>query len=269
MPRLLRLSLIAVLVVLGLASAGVGALYAVQRDLIYPGVGRGSHIWDAPPAGFDVIETRTADDLRLRAFYRAPADGADTIIYFHGNGGTALMAAPILAGIAGSDRGLLLVEYRGYAGNPGSPTEDGLYADGRAALDFLSGEGVDNDDLIIGGFSLGTGVASKMADEVGPKALFLLSPFTSLDKVAAEQFYLPPLRRLVHDKFPTDERIADIPVPLFIAHGSADELVPDDHGRSLAATRPDAETLWLQGAGHGIPWDGRLQVGLSEWIEGL
>ena len=258
-----------VLLILLFGGLGIGALYAFQRDLIYPGEGNGAHIWNRPPVGMEVVTLETTDGLALNAFYRAPRGSADTIVFFHGNGGNARMAADIMSAVAGPERGLLLVEYRGYAGNPGEPTEQGLYHDGRAGLAFLDGEGIAADQIVIGGFSLGSGVASKMAAEVTPAGLFLLSPFTSLDDVAAERFSLPPLSILVHDKFATDERLAAIDAPLFIAHGGRDRVVPPDHGRELYEARPDATWVWLENAGHGTPWDGELQQRLSAWVDAL
>ena len=90
--------------------------------------------------GVREAELTTADGLNLLAWYLPPQPGRPVILYFHGNGGHIGYRAELLRGFARNGYGVLMAEYRGYGGNPGTPSESGLVADGAAALDFLGGE---------------------------------------------------------------------------------------------------------------------------------
>jgi fermentation-respiration switch protein FrsA (DUF1100 family) len=136
--------------------------------------------------------------------------------------------------------GVLLVEYRGYGGNAGSPSEEGLYTDGRAALDWLSSRGVLSTSAILYGESLGSGIAVKLATERKVAGVILEAPFTSTTDVAASIYWMFPVRWLIWDRYDSLSRIKEINAPLLVMHGGADEVVPQAHGRALldAALEP-------------------------------
>jgi uncharacterized protein len=168
----------------------VGAMYVFQRNLLYLPDTRAF-----TPAASGVPEMRevkleTADGLELISWYRRAAAGLPTIVYFHGNGGNISYRAHRVHPYLDSGYGLLLVEYRGYGGNPGTPDERGLYADGRAAMAFIAAEGVSADRVVLYGESLGSGVAVRIAAEHGRDgnavgAVVLEAPMSSVTDVAA------------------------------------------------------------------------------------
>ena len=134
------LSIAAVAYVAALLILAIG-----QRYFIYPapkGEGR-----DVP--GFEEILYRTSDGLDLKAGYRAAVNGMPTIVYFHGNGADWQSSVVATDRLTPAGYGVLAAEYRGYRGNPGSPSEEGLYADGRAAIAWLSARGVANGDIVL------------------------------------------------------------------------------------------------------------------------
>ena len=238
----------------------VGGLYLLQRNLMY----HPDHAVPSPAASgapeMMAVTFSTGDGLALVAWYRPPARGALSIVYFHGNAGhigyRASKARPYLdAGL-----GLLLVGYRGYGGNPGSPTEAGLYADGRAALAFLAEQGVPPHMTALYGESLGCGVAVQMARETAGSepvaAVVLESPFTGVGDIAATHYPFVPARWLVKDRFDSVEKIADIRAPVLIIHGEKDRVVPVRFGRRLfeAAAEPK-ESRWFRDAGHNNLYD--------------
>ena len=147
-------------------------------------------------------------------------------------------------------------EYRGFGGNPGAPTEEGLFADARSTLAWLAGEGVAGRDLILYGESLGSGVATAMASELAaagtPVAgVILEAPFTSM--AAAAQFHYPilPARWLVLDRYDSLSRIGGIGTRLLILHGEADRTVPFALGRQLYESAAEPKSfLPLPGIGH-------------------
>lgn len=198
------------------------------------------------------VTLRTADGLQLVSWYKPPAaESGVTIVYFHGNGGNISWAGWKARPLLDAGHGVLLVEYRGYGGNPGTPSEEGFYADGRAALDFLAARRVPAARIVLYGESLGTGVAVQMAFERRVGAVVLESPFTSAVDLGAEIYPFLPVRLLARDRFDSVSKIAAIGAPLLLLHGEADGVIPVRFGRALlAAARRPKEGVFVPGAGH-------------------
>jgi len=235
-----------------------GAIYMAQRRMMYfPAKHLPSPI-EAGLADAHIITLHTKDGLDLLAWHVPPKAGSakPTVVYLHGNGGNIAGRTHRARPIVAKGYGLLLVEYRGYAENPGTPTEPGLYADARAGLDFLQSEGVGPGDIVLLGESLGSGVAVQMAAELGragtPVAgLILEAPYTSTTDVAAGAYWFLPVRWLLKDRFENLEKIADIATPLLIVHGEHDRTIPVALGRRLFAAAPEPRTgVFIPNAGH-------------------
>lgn len=251
----------------------VGGMYLGQRRLMYM-----PHADVPSPAQAGVPEMRpvtleTADGLALLAWYR-PAPGArrPVLVYFHGNAGHLGFRAEKLRAYLDAAFGVLIVEYRGYGGNPGRPTEAGLYADGRAALDFLEAEGVPRDRLVLYGESLGTGVAVRLAAERGEDqpvgAVVLEAPYTSIAAVAQRHYFYLPAYWLVKDRFDAEAWIGRIDAPLYVFQGERDSIIPIRFGRALfEAAREPKEAKWLPRAGHNDLYDHGAAPGVIDFIE--
>src|SRR5690606_32358897 len=176
-------------------AVGVALLWAFQRDLMYypdqmPPVSP-SHY--AMLDGVREVVLETADGLELTAWYAAAPAGRPTVVVLPGNGGSLRNSRYRLKHFKDAQMGVLLVAYRGYSGNPGTPSEEGLYADARAALDWVSAHGVDGASTVVYGASLGSGVATKMAAERELGAVVLEAPYTSTVDVAALRFPVVPV----------------------------------------------------------------------------
>jgi fermentation-respiration switch protein FrsA (DUF1100 family) len=240
----------------------IALLWLFQRNLLYaaprnpPG---------PPPIGYSTVTLTTEDGLKLAAWYIPAAPGHPTIVFYSAQGANLPASADWTQGFASAGMGLLLVSYRGFDGNPGSPSEDGLYRDGRAALAWLAAQGIDSPVLM--GLSLGTRTAAQMALEAAtrpanfpaashPLALVLLAPYRSITEVAAARYPFAPVRLLLKDRFDTESIIGRIHLPLLIAHGDADELIPYAQGQAVFARAPEPKQfITLQGAGHNFPCD--------------
>jgi uncharacterized protein len=226
-------------------AALLGVFYLFQRNLLYfPDTDRPDARELKLPAVREV-ELATSDGLRLLAWYVPPRPGRKVIAYLHGNGGNIADRADRLHRFAEEGFGVLLVEYRGYGGNAGSPTEEGLFADARAGLDFLAVEGVPPDRIVLFGESLGTGVAVRMASERAVAMLLLESPYTSIAAVARWHYPFLPVDLLLKDRFDSLSRIAGVRAPLFVMQGGRDGVVPPQSGRELFAAAPEPKEIWI------------------------
>jgi uncharacterized protein len=200
----------------------------------------------------EIVCLTTADGLNLRSWYFKPARAEmPTVVFFHGNAGDIGNHLPFAKFLIEAGYGLLALEYRGYGGNPGTPREAGLVADGRAALAFLKDQGVPDSGIVLYGESLGTGIAVQLAAERPVRALILRSPYTSIAEVAAIQLPYIPARWLVRDRFDSLGVIGLSKAPLFIFHGAHDTLIPLALGRVLFEAAAEPKTwLTVEGVGH-------------------
>jgi uncharacterized protein len=248
----------------------VALLYIFQRDLMY----RPDSIRRVPPsyyqmlAGVQEVELKTPDDLRVYAWYAAPPEGRPTVVVFHGNGGSLRSQRYRLKYFKDANMGVFVLGYRGYAGSDGKPSEEGLYTDARAALDWLNAQGIADANIVLYGESLGSGVATKMAAEREFAAVVLESPYTSTVDVAARSFPIVPVHWLMSDRYESLDRIAQVTEPLLVMHGAADEVIPQELGRRLfhAANEPK-EGYWPKLAGHNSIFDLGGFTTAAEFIE--
>lgn len=233
-----------------LYGAMVGALYLFQRDLLFlPDTSRPSAARAAVP-GMSDVELQTTDGLKLFSWYVPAAAGRPTILYLHGNGGHIGYRADRATALTAPGNGVLLVEYRGYGGNPGRPSEDGFHADGEAALAFLGGKGVSPGRIVLYGESLGSAVAIRLAAETAARGapvagVVLESPFTSIAEVAQHHYPYVPARYLVRDRFDAASRVTAIKAPLFVMHGEKDRVVPFRFGQKLYEDAAEPKRGWF------------------------
>ena len=239
---------IVTLVVSGL----LGLLWSQQRRLIYfPSGGPVPPAATVLPGARDVV-LHTADGLELGGWY-LPGTGDAAVLVLPGNGGDRSMRAPLAAGLHRMGLSVLLVDYRGYGGNPGKPTEEGLAIDARAAHDWLTAQ-PEVDRVVYFGESLGAAVAVGLAIERPPAALILRSPFTSLPDVAGEHYPWLPVGKLLMDRYPSLRRIPALQAPLLVIAGDEDDIVPWSLSRRLYEAAPEPkEFLTVPGAGHNDP----------------
>ena len=238
-----------------LLALGLGALRLLQDHLIYFPDRTSPRLEGAGLERVRAGSVTTADGLRLLTWGMPPlrAD-APMILYLHGNGGNLGDRRRRLARFAGLGWGALMVEWRGYGGNPGQPSEAGLLRDAHAALAALQAEGYGQGRIVVWGESLGTAVAVALAaeqpDALG--ALVLEMPFTSLADLAALHFpWVPAPRLLLRDRYDTRTTIARVTAPVLILAGSEDRLTPPAMAEALAAAATAPVEYWVaQGAGH-------------------
>jgi fermentation-respiration switch protein FrsA (DUF1100 family) len=191
------------------------------------------------------VHIRTARGLRLLAWYLPAAPGKPVLAYFHGNGGNLENRIPRIQRAATVGWGVFMVEYPGYGGNPGSPSEAAFLDAAASALAFLDAQHIDGGRIVVYGESIGTGVATRIAGGRKIAALVLEAPFTSALDVAARKFGFLPVRWLMRDTFDQASVIGRVRAPVLIMHGSDDLVVPPDLGRALYDASPEPKRLWI------------------------
>jgi fermentation-respiration switch protein FrsA (DUF1100 family) len=177
---------------------------------------------------------------------------ADTVIlYLHGNAGNVTHRYDSITGLVTLPARVFIVDWRGYGKSEGSPSEQGLYRDARAAWRYLiERKGVRPEQIVLLGESVGGAPALQLATEVEPAGVILQGAFTSLPDMAREQFPFVP-RFVVRTRMDNIGKIARVSCPKLILHAPADEVVPFAHGQRLfEAARPPKQFYVVEGAGH-------------------
>lgn len=214
-------------------------------------------------AGARDVTLTTSDGLTLGAWYVPPSGACRAaVLVAPGNAGNRRGRAPLAAALRADGFGVLLVDYRGYGGNPGAPSEDGLARDLHAGRAYLLDEaGIAPGHLLYLGESLGAGPASALAVEHPPAALVLRSPFTSLADVGRATYGVP-VGWLLLDRYPVADDVRQVRVPVAVVYGSRDRTVPAAHSRTVAeaarSAGADVVEVEVPDAGHD---DGGLTSG--------
>lgn len=223
------------------------ALFAFQRSLIYFPQPRAF----GGPADTQILKAAGADlvvSVRPRA-------GAKAMIYF---GGNAEDVSASLGSFAGAlpDHAIYMLHYRGYGGSSGKPSEKSLHADALALFDMVH---LDHPDIALVGRSLGSGVAARLATERPVSRLVLVTPYDSIQEIAAQQFPYFPVRWLLTDKFESWRYASSIRVPTLLLQAEHDEVIPAASTERLhAAFAPGVATrIVIRGAGHNTISDAR------------
>lgn len=207
----------------------IAALYFGQRKLIFPAPG-------------DDLPASLASDVQIivlsqgRALLAAPTTSnaiSPLIVFAHGNAEVAHWSIDEFQYLRALGYAILLLEYPGYAGTEGSPSADSIQAASLEAINqVMAREDIDPNRIIVYGRSIGTGVACQIATAIDVAALVLESPFSSLKRLVAEKGF-PSL--LLRDQFDNASVVAKLKIPVFIYHGTDDNIIPIHHSEQLAS----------------------------------
>lgn len=219
------------------------ALFMFQSRLVYfPNIGR--ELSATPLAyglDFESVNIPTEDGETLHAWWVPAQDARGTILFFHGNAGNISYRIDYLRMFRKLGYATLIFDYRGYGNSTGSPSEAGTDRDAAAAWRWLTQtRGLRPEDIVFVGESLGGAVASGLAVRHPPRALVLLSTFTSVPDLGAQVYPFIPVRLISRFSYDNLARIGQIKVPVLVAHSRDDDIIPFTHGREifLAASEP-------------------------------
>jgi uncharacterized protein len=251
------IAVIALCLYVGLAAM----IYLAQRSLMYfpdttPTTPAASGLPEA-----EEVPLKAADGAAIHVWDVQPQDGKPVILYFHGNGGALKYRVERFHRLVEAGIGLVALEYRGYGGLAGSPSEQGLIADAEAAYAFAAAR-YPAQQIVVWGESLGSGVAIALAADKPVGRVILEAPFTSAYAVGARRYWYLPVRLLMTDQFRSDERIAKVTAPLLILHGVHDQVIPFAMGERLfdLANKPKHIVRFLDGGHEDLDANGALDA---------
>lgn len=225
----MQITIISLLSLSALAYLGVCTLlYTAQRSILY---------YPTPETHAPTEQLRIASGAEQLKVWRLNAGQPRAIIYFGGNAEDVHGNAQLFEQIFG-DATVYLVNYRGYGGSTGSPTEDGLYRDAESVFDALTKV---HSSIAIIGRSLGSGVATYLASVRDIEKLVLVTPFDSIENVASSRYPIFPMSLLMKDKFLSIDRVASIGSHTLLLVAEHDEIIPRKHSTALAAAFPPAQ----------------------------
>ena len=208
-------------------------IYFYQRNLLYH-PSENNYQNDKIQFSYDEIFIKVDEKIKLKSWIiNKNLKKFKTLVFFHGNAGELSNRIYKLNELNKLDINVLLISWRGFSGNEGSPTEDNLYKDAEAAIQWLNNKEVENNRIILYGESLGTGVAVEIGKKNNFNSIILESPFTSMENAAKIYYPYLPVKLLLKDKYDSLKKIKTIKTPILIMHGKKDDIVPFSMGKEL------------------------------------
>ncbi len=264
----MRLLMSAALVLVLGYLAMVGALYFLQRKLMYhPDFTRPMPA-ELGLEGVAPVTYESGDGLDLFAWWLPPGSpGAPVILYFHGNAGTLADREDKVRHFKAMGWGALMTTYRYNAGVGGDPTEDALLADAGRAVSWLEAQGIPKSRVVLFGESLGSGIAISLAADGVGAAVVVEGGYDAVMAVAQRKYWFAPVAWLMKDKFDSRPKARKSNKPILIVHGEQDPIIPLSHARALyAASNEPKELLVLPGREHVGLYDHGMKPAVERFI---
>ena len=245
-------------------------LFIFQRNLMYH-PDENNYFGDKLEINIEKVKINTSDNINLLAwFHKKDLKKFKTIVYFHGNAGKLENRIHKLNHFKDMNVNFLIIAWRGFSGNEGKPSEEGLYEDGNSSIKWLKNLGLTEKDIIIYGESLGTGVATEIAQNNNFAGLILETPFTSMIDAAKNFYPYIPVDLILKDKYKNNLKIKNINIPLLVMHGEADQIVPFWMGKKIyeIANKPKY-SYFTKYDDHMMEFDKNLVLTLKTFIKSL
>ena len=217
------------------------------------------------------VKIKTKDNIDLLGWYhKKNSNNNKTILFLHGNAGSLQNRIHKINHFENMNINFLIIAWRGFSGNKGSPSEKGLYEDAKSAVRWLKQKGLMEKDIIIYGESLGTGIAVEIAQNSNFAGVILESPFTSMIDAAKNKYPIFPIRFLLKDKYESNKKIKNVKSPLLIMHGEVDQIVPFWMGEKIynIANEPKY-SYFTKYDNHMMEYDESLIIVMKKFIESL
>ena len=244
--------------------------YLFQRNLLYH-PSENNYSGDKLIVPITKVKITTQDNIELLSWYHSKdLDKYKTILFLHGNAGSLENRIHKINHFNDMNINFLLLSWRGFNENYGKPTEKGLYEDARSAISWLKSKGVKENDIIIYGESLGTGIATEIAQYKNFAGIILESPFTSMIDAGKDKYPYLPVRLLLKDKYESDKKIKNINIPILIMHGKVDKIVPFHMGKKIYDLANEPKYFYFsEYDNHMMEFNEKLLNNLKNFIDSL
>ena len=245
-------------------------LYIFQRDLLYHPT-ENNYDGDKLTVNIQEVKIVTDDNIDLLAWYHnKDINKFKTILFLHGNAGSLENRIHKINHFEDMNINFLLLSWRGFSGNKGKPTEKGLYQDARSAVKWLVKQGVIEENIIIYGESLGTGITTEIAQNKNFAGIILETPFTSMVAAGKSKYPIFPIKLLLKDKYESDKKIKNIKSPVLIMHGEEDQIVPFWMGEKMFQMANEPKySYFTKFDDHMMVYDENLVLELKKFIKSL
>ncbi len=208
-------------------------VYFNQRNLLYH-PSENNYLDEKVKFKYEEVMIQVEKDIKLKSWLiKKDLKKNNTLLFFHGNAGNLSNRVYKLNELQKLNINILIVAWRSFSGNPGEPTEKNLYNDARKSVEWLNNNGVKNENIILYGESLGTGVAVELGKDNTFNSIILESPYTSIARAAKLYYPYLPINLLLKDRYDSISKIDKITTPILIMHGEKDNIVPFSMGKEL------------------------------------
>ena len=242
-------------------------IYFNQRNLLYL-PSENNYLDDPIQFNYEEIFIEVEKDIKLKSWLiNKDLKKNKTLIIFHGNAGNLFNRTYKLNRLNDLNLNILLISWRGFSGNSGQPSEKNLYLDAKKAIEWLNEKGVQNENIILYGESLGTGVAVELGQENSYRSIILESPYTSMEKAAKIYYPYLPVSLLLKDKFNSEDKIESIKIPILIMHGKNDQIIPFTMGKELFEKAKEPKYFYSPVDDHMLSYNDQLIKIIKQFIE--
>ena len=244
--------------------------YIFQRNLLYHPT-ENNYSGDQILVDIEKVKIKTSDNIELISWYHnKDFNKYKTILYFHGNAGSLENRIHKINHFKDINVNFLIFAWRGFSGNKGKPTEKGLYEDAKSAVKWLKLKGINEENIILYGESLGTGVAIEIAQNKNFSGVILESPFTSMIDTGKDKYPFLPVRFLLKDKYENNRKIKNIKSPILVMHGKIDKIVPFYMGKKIYELANEPKYFYFSDYDdHMMNYDKKLVKVLKKFIYSL
>ena len=244
--------------------------YIFQRNLLYH-PNENNYFGDKLIVSVEKIKIKTEDKIELLSWHHNKnINKFKTILFLHGNAGSLKNRIHKINHFKNMNVNFLLIAWRGFSGNKGKPTENGLYEDARSAIKWLKSKGIKENNIIIYGESLGSGVAIEVAQYKNFGGIILESPFTSMIEAGKNHYPYLPVKFLLKDKYESSKKLKNIKSPILIMHGKVDDIVPFHMGQKMYELANEPKySYFSEYDDHMMKYNEKLLKALNDFIESL
>ena len=245
-------------------------IFLAQRKLLYHPTENSTLEENLLSHKVEKIKIPSSDNINLISWYFLKNKSFKTLVFFHGNAGRLENRIYKLNHLSDLNLNYLIFAYRGFNGNNGKPTEEGIYKDSKAVINWLNSKGIKKKDIILYGEALGGAVAIEIAQKESFAGIILESTFTSMIDMGQKYYPIFPVSFLLKDKYETKNKIKNLNSPTLVMHGKKDKVVPFYMGEKIYdLLNTPKYKYFTNNDDHMMEFNDQLVINIKKFIETL